>query len=513
MPKISALPPGSTLTGTEALVAVQGNGTVQIPVTQIRHNEYSFAATAADIGAALNAFMVTIHDLGGGTVLLPPGSFLTSVQIVVPNLVTLSGAGKRTTTITASGLAINTYLVRLGRVADAPAIFDCAITDMQLSCAQIAGSGGVYIVNANEGCGCFRIIVKNFKDTGVFYDTYCENFRNEEMEVLALSACNYCVKIIGTGFPADGQLLLTFDRVTLIGTGIANCLAGMYVRNAQIVVMNMHLEGAADGVTINGDNVAGAIIGVNSTGGVTNLIHFDSAAELAVFGAAIGFATKILRDDVSGTVLNDSFLPMWSRKPAYSTSVPTTVTAASYVVLDTDTAIIANRAGAVTLTLPPTSAGRVLRVKNIQSFVVLSIASDVVPLAGGAAGTAILPAVAGSWAELQSNGTNWIITAQSKLEAGAITIQSGATYTVLATDSTIINNNAAGTLTLTFPAPLNGAGKIIHLVNYQAQTVVSAAADVVSLTGVTGTAILAATAGKWATLQWRGDLWFIIAGN
>jgi hypothetical protein len=34
----------------------------------------------------------------------------------------------------------------------------------------------------------------------------------------------------------------------------------------------------------------------------------------------------------------------------------------------------------------------------------------VVPLAGGAAGTAILAATAGKYATLVSDGTNWIIT-------------------------------------------------------------------------------------------------------
>jgi hypothetical protein len=47
--------------------------------------------------------------------------------------------------------------------------------------------------------------------------------------------------------------------------------------------------------------------------------------------------------------------------------------------------------------------------KNIASQLVISNASNVVPLIGGAAGTGILPATPGATATLVSDGTNWII--------------------------------------------------------------------------------------------------------
>lgn len=72
--------------------------------------------------------------------------------------------------------------------------------------------------------------------------------------------------------------------------------------------------------------------------------------------------------------------------------------------------IICTAAGIV-VTLPPPGAntGRELMIKTISSNVVVSASSDVVPIVGGAAGTAILPATAGAWATLVSNGTNWNI--------------------------------------------------------------------------------------------------------
>jgi hypothetical protein len=63
------------------------------------------------------------------------------------------------------------------------------------------------------------------------------------------------------------------------------------------------------------------------------------------------------------------------------------------------------------VTLPTASSwtGREFTIKTIAAFTVISNASNVVPLAGGAAGTAILAATAGTWATLVSDGTNWII--------------------------------------------------------------------------------------------------------
>lgn len=74
--------------------------------------------------------------------------------------------------------------------------------------------------------------------------------------------------------------------------------------------------------------------------------------------------------------------------------------------------IVNNSGGSTTVTLPTASSfsGRELMVHTTQAQTVVSASSNVVPLTGGAAGTAILAATAGKWAQLVSDGTNWIIT-------------------------------------------------------------------------------------------------------
>jgi len=48
-------------------------------------------------------------------------------------------------------------------------------------------------------------------------------------------------------------------------------------------------------------------------------------------------------------------------------------------------------------------------IKTVAAQAVNSATLNVVPLSGGAAGTAILTANAGRWATLVSDGTNWVI--------------------------------------------------------------------------------------------------------
>lgn len=93
-------------------------------------------------------------------------------------------------------------------------------------------------------------------------------------------------------------------------------------------------------------------------------------------------------------------------------SVPVTYTA-NFSVAPTDGWIINNKSGSsCTATLPTAGlyAGRVLRFQNYQAQTLISASSNVVPLVGGAAGTAILAAVAGETATLVSDGSNWIMT-------------------------------------------------------------------------------------------------------
>jgi len=93
---------------------------------------------------------------------------------------------------------------------------------------------------------------------------------------------------------------------------------------------------------------------------------------------------------------------------------------------------------------------------------------------------------------------------------GAPTIKT-ANYTQLEADYSLIFNGT-GSITLTLLAAATYPGKILYVKTIAAQTVVSASSNVKPIdTDTAGTAILAATAGKWAMLQSDGTNWVIMA--
>lgn len=91
---------------------------------------------------------------------------------------------------------------------------------------------------------------------------------------------------------------------------------------------------------------------------------------------------------------------------------PVTKTSA-FTVGSNENEIICNGSASITVTLPTASAwvGRRIRIKTRAAYTVISASSNVKPLDSDTAGTAILAATAGKWAELVSDGTSWVIMA------------------------------------------------------------------------------------------------------
>jgi hypothetical protein len=92
-------------------------------------------------------------------------------------------------------------------------------------------------------------------------------------------------------------------------------------------------------------------------------------------------------------------------------AAPVTKTA-DFTLAVTDSWVINNKSGSTcTVILPAPSAysGRQVVFKNMQPQLLVSASSNVVPLDGISAGTAILLDVVGNWATIVSDGTNWVI--------------------------------------------------------------------------------------------------------
>jgi len=138
-------------------------------------------------------------------------------------------------------------------------------------------------------------------------------------------------------------------------------------------------------------------------------VRWNQLPSAGGFGGWIATAAGGATEKAFAPVANESTGVDWTL-PAIRHTAPSTSTT-NYTVALADYSLIFNGSGSITVTLPTASSfsGRVLILKTIAAQTVVSASSNVVPLAGGSAGTAILAATAGKWAMLQSDGSNWII--------------------------------------------------------------------------------------------------------
>ncbi len=132
-------------------------------------------------------------------------------------------------------------------------------------------------------------------------------------------------------------------------------------------------------------------------------------------GTTSGFqAVERMRINSSGNIGIGTKSPVnkFEISGSFGRGAPVTVTGATHTLGSTTNWLICNRAGTITVTLPAASSwtGREVMVKTVTANTVVSASSNVVPVDGTAAGTAILAATAGKWASLVSDGTNWVIT-------------------------------------------------------------------------------------------------------
>jgi hypothetical protein len=164
-------------------------------------------------------------------------------------------------------------------------------------------------------------------------------------------------------------------------------------------------------------------LGLSNLGTITNAPPWETGTdgkafvEVLMLGLGAFSGTKIIRvTTVSNTGNRPKvFLSRDNATTWIELGGCTPVTkAADFTVAPNEDMLINNKSGsACVVTLPAAASynGRRIVIKTIQAQAVDSASSNVVPLAGGSAGTAILTGTAGKYAELVSDGTNWVIMA------------------------------------------------------------------------------------------------------
>lgn len=303
---------------------------------------------------------------------------------------------------------------------------------------------------------------------------------------------------------ASGDRVLVKDQSTVSQNGIYVCQAGSWVRapdantSQKLIscVVYVELGGINSGSYWRCGFSLGNVLGTSNCNWYPALSNPNPLTTTTTFD---GVATNYI-------IWYDSFGGFW-RKITADNMAADTVFANLYQPLDaTLTAVAAyNTNGLLTQTAADTFTGRT--ITGTANEITVTNGDGV-----SGAPTLSLPTALTFTGKTVTGGTFSGIQKALTFSDGYIEVND-ATYTV-GDDINCIVCNRAGTITLTLPAAASWPGREIKMQTYTANTVVSAASDVVAAGGgAAGTAILAATAGKWATLVSNGTYWYVISYN
>lgn len=201
-------------------------------------------------------------------------------------------------------------------------------------------------------------------------------------------------RLMATLLDETGTGLAVFNNApTLLAPRLGTPFSGI-LTNCTGLPIDTGVAGLAAGIAL--------FLGAPSSANLAAAITDETGSGALVFGTS----PTLTAPTVNGGTISSPTIN------APSFGAPVTKTAA-FALAATENMVICNGVASIPVTLPAASSapGRAVRIKNIAAFTVTSATANVVPLAGGAAGTAILPATAGATALLVSDGANWIIMA------------------------------------------------------------------------------------------------------
>ena len=205
---------------------------------------------------------------------------------------------------------------------------------------------------------------------------------------------------------------LSYSGTLLGGVGIVNIGAGQLYKDAS---GNIGINTTSPSTDLHVVSIDSNALCIERTGSITGKYRIginDANNQLEIYDM-VGVGVRLAIDGSGNLCVNTTTAKAQATiNGNIATSVPPSpITTTTYTVSTTDSSLIFNASASCTVTLPAAASfgGRWLNVKSIAAYTVVSASSNVKPIGTNTAGTAILSASAGKWADLQSDGTNWVI--------------------------------------------------------------------------------------------------------
>lgn len=348
---------------TAALVASADALAVNVSSTAISAAEATASAVLAEASAASVGGYQTVVTAAGTTTLTSASEYLqvftgaTTQTVVLPDVTTLAlgrcfrVVNNSTGAVTVNSSGGNAVVVL---PADTSAMIACVLLTGTTAASWDGNFSGARVVSGKK---------VTFNNTMIFSAT--DGF------TYTMPAITGTLATLG-GLNQTFTGAMTFSATT--GTFGSNTATSTY--------------GVGSGATLSGSTKTINIGTAGVSGSITN----------TNIGSAVAGAT--------GTVT--VYQPMAARQIRRNAPV---TKAASFTLAEAENWLVCNGAASVTVTLPTAASnvGREVMLTNIAAFTVVSASSNIIPITGGAAGTAILPATPGSWCTLVCDGTNWRI--------------------------------------------------------------------------------------------------------
>ena len=231
-------------------------------------------------------------------------------------------------------------------------------------------------------------------------------------DVAASAAIAYSKLNLGTSIvnaDVSGTAAIAYSKLNL-GSSIVNAdiASGAAIAYSKLNLASSITSGdIVDGTIVNDDISASAgivdtkLATISTASKVSNsattATDANTASAIVARDASGNFSAGMITANLTGTVTGSIGL-----------GFPVTKTA-DFTVGASENWIITNKSSSCVVTLPTATVNRTIWIKNLAAFTVVSASSNVKPIGTNTAGTAILPATAGTWCTLVSDGTNWVI--------------------------------------------------------------------------------------------------------